>query len=55
MSRRQLDPLRPLTAEEPGQSHMKNPVGGSLQRNPYSEQRNAPTRVPLRSGTLNPS
>src|SRR3954463_9899192 len=31
---------------------MKNPVGGSPQRNPCSEQRNAPTRVPLRSGTL---
>src|SRR4051812_317164 len=38
-----------------GQSHMKNLVGGSTQRNPYSEQRNAPTRVPLRSGTLDPS
>ena len=25
------------------------------QRNPYYEQRNAPTRVPLRSGTLDPS
>src|SRR3954451_16537645 len=39
----------------PGQSHMKNLVGGSTERNPYSEQRNAPTRVPLRSGTLDPS
>jgi hypothetical protein len=38
-----------------GQSHMKNPVGGSTQRNPSYEQRNAPTRVPLRSGTLDPS
>ena len=38
-----------------GQSHMKNPVGGSTQRNPCYEQRNAPTRVPLRSGTLDPS
>ena len=38
-----------------GQSHMKNPVGGSPQRNPCCEQRNAPTRVLLRSGTLDPS
>jgi hypothetical protein len=38
-----------------GQSHMKNPVGGSPQRNPCYEQRNAPTRVLLRSGTLDPS
>jgi hypothetical protein len=38
-----------------GQSHMKNPVGGSMQRNPCYEQRNLPTRVPLRSGTLDPS
>jgi len=43
--------MRALT----GQSHMKNSVGGSMQRNPYYEQRNAPTRVPLRSGTLDPS
>src|SRR4051794_17434333 len=46
----------PTTRSPPaGQSHMKNLVGGSTQRNPYSEQRNAPTRVPLRSGTLDPS
>src|SRR3954447_10116423 len=36
-----LDPGTPYL--EPGQSHMKNLVGGSTQRNPYSEQRNAPT------------
>jgi hypothetical protein len=41
--------------DEAGQSHMKNPVGGSMQRNPCYEQRNVPMRVPLRSGTLDPS
>src|SRR3954466_2253772 len=41
-------PLKPVA----GQSHMKNPVGGSPQRNPFYEQRNALTLVPLRSGTL---
>jgi IS1 family transposase len=39
----------------PGQSPMNNPVGSSVQRNPCYEQRNVPTRVPLRSGTLDPS
>src|SRR3954462_15684480 len=43
------------TMEGAGQSHMKNPVGGSPQRNPFYEQRNVLTRVPLRSGTLDPS
>jgi hypothetical protein len=43
------------TRDHAGQSHMKNPVGGSTQRNPCYEQRNVPTRVSLRSGTLNPS
>jgi hypothetical protein len=50
--------MRPTSrslAHGAGQSHMKNPVGGSTQRNPCSEQRNAPTRVLLRSGTLDPS
>ena len=45
----------PPPPTSPGQSHMKNPVGGSPQKNPCSEQRNTPTRGPLRSGTLDPS
>src|SRR3954467_8876923 len=49
---RVLEHLPVLPRSWAGQSHMKNPVGGSPQRNPCSEQRNAPTRVPLRSGTL---
>ena len=44
-----------LTKHAAGQSHMKNPVAGSTQRNPCYEQRNVPTRVTLRSGTLDPS